>query len=130
VGARLAAQGRRRDRGPAGRGRQALGVDVPPYDGRAGLRHYLDECFAEESRPAVVWFAEPRVDGDLAAVEYWAQIYAGDQPTTISGCTLVRFDESGFVAEARDYSHVREGHPAPCSSTARRPDGPESYWLR
>jgi hypothetical protein len=84
-----------------------------PYHGRGGIRRYLDECFAEESRPAVVWFAEPRVDGDVAAVEYWAQTHAGDQPTTISGCTVVRFDESGLVAEARDYSHVMEGHHAP-----------------
>jgi ketosteroid isomerase-like protein len=84
-----------------------------PYHGRDGLRRYLDECFAEESRPAVVWFAEPRVDGDLAAVEYWAQTYAGDQPTTISGCTVVRFDDAGLVAEARDYSHVSDGHREP-----------------
>ena len=84
-----------------------------PYHGRDGLRRYLDECFSEESRPAVVRFGEPRVDGDLAAVEYWAQIYARDQPTTISGCTVVRFDDAGLVAEARDYSHVREGHHEP-----------------
>jgi uncharacterized protein (TIGR02246 family) len=84
-----------------------------PYRGRGGLRRYLDECFAEETRPAVVWFAEPRVDGDAAAVEYWAQTYAQDQPETISGCTVVRFDQAGLVAEARDYSHVKDGHHPP-----------------
>jgi ketosteroid isomerase-like protein len=84
-----------------------------PYHGRDGLRRYLDECFAEESRPAVVRFGEPQVDGDLATVEYWAQAYAGEEPTTISGCTVVRFDDAGLVAEARDYSHVTEGHHEP-----------------
>jgi ketosteroid isomerase-like protein len=80
-----------------------------PFRGRAGLRSYVAESFAEESRPAEVWFAEPQVDGDMAAVEYWAVIYIKDQPMTISGCTLLRFNEAGLVAGARDYSHVKEG---------------------
>jgi len=84
-----------------------------PFRGRAGLRSYLAEAFAEESRPAKVRFAEPQVDGNAAAVEYWAVIYVKDQPVTISGCTLLRFNEAGLVAEARDYSHVKEGHHAP-----------------
>lgn len=84
-----------------------------PYRGRAGLREYVAECFAEESRPTETWFAEPRVDGDTAAVEYWAVSYAEDGPTTISGCTVVRFTETGLVAEARDYSHVKEGRRTP-----------------
>ncbi|MCZ7436053.1 nuclear transport factor 2 family protein [Micromonospora sp. WMMC241] len=84
-----------------------------PYRGRAGLRDYLRESFDEESRPAEVWFGEPRVDGDTAAVEYWAVIYPNDKPLTVSGCTLLRFDHQGLVAEARDYSHVREGRSLP-----------------
>ncbi|MGQ5265130.1 nuclear transport factor 2 family protein [Micromonospora sp. ZYX-F-536] len=84
-----------------------------PYRGRSGLRAYLEECFAEETRPAEVWFAEPQVDGDAAAVEYWAVIHIKDHPVTISGCTVLRFDEAGLVAEARDYSHVKDGQHAP-----------------
>jgi ketosteroid isomerase-like protein len=83
-----------------------------PFRGQAGLRQYLGECFAEETRPAEVWFAEPQVDGNVAAVEYWAVIFIKDQPMTISGCTVLQFDESGLVAEARDYSHSREGRQA------------------
>ncbi|HTS97891.1 MAG TPA: nuclear transport factor 2 family protein [Streptosporangiaceae bacterium] len=86
-----------------------------PFRGRAGLRAYLEEAFAEETRPARVWFAEPQVDGDRAAVEYWAVIHVGDRPVTISGCTVLRFDPAGLVAEARDYSHVREGDQAPAA---------------
>ncbi|MBL7257579.1 nuclear transport factor 2 family protein [Paractinoplanes lichenicola] len=89
-----------------------------PYRGRDGLRSYLTECFDEETRPAEVWFAEPLVDGDTAAVEYWAITYPKGEPLTISGVTLLRFDTSGLVTQARDYSHVREGrfprsHPQP-----------------
>ena len=83
------------------------------YRGRAGLRVYLDECFAEETRPAQVRFGKPRVDGDTAAVEYWAVTYPGDRPVTISGCTVLRFDDDGLVAEARDYSHARDGDLPP-----------------
>lgn len=79
-----------------------------PYRGRDGLRAYVRECFDSETRPAEVWFGEPQVDGDRAAVEYWAVTYPQDQPLTITGCTLLRFDDAGLVAEARDYSHVRQ----------------------
>jgi hypothetical protein len=84
-----------------------------PFRGRAGLRDYLEECFAEETRPARVWFAEPQVDGDAAAVEYWAQVWIHGEPMTISGCTVVRFDKSGLVAESRDYSRTEPGSQEP-----------------
>lgn len=84
-----------------------------PYRGRAGLRRYLEECFSEETDPAETWFAEPHVDGDMAAVEYWAVIYVKGDPQTISGCTVLRLDETGLVVEARDYSHVKEGRHVP-----------------
>jgi hypothetical protein len=84
-----------------------------PYRGRVGLRAYLQECFDEETRPAEVWFGEPRVDDGTAAVEYWAVTYPHDRAMTISGCTLLRFDHDGLVTEARDYSHVKEGRFLP-----------------
>jgi hypothetical protein len=84
------------------------------FDGRAGLREYLAGCFADEvGGPAETWFAEPVVDDDSAAVEYWAVLHLADGPTTISGCTVVRFDDSGLVREARDYSHAKEGRELP-----------------
>jgi hypothetical protein len=83
------------------------------FDGRDGLREYVAGCFAEEVAPAETWFAEPWVDADSAAVEYWAVIRLADGPTTICGCTVVRFDESGLVTESRDYSHVRAGRFLP-----------------
>jgi ketosteroid isomerase-like protein len=82
------------------------------YDGHDGLRTYLREAFGDETAPAEVRFAEPHVDGDLATVEYWATVHI-DGPMTISGCTLVRFDETGLVSEARDYSHAQPGRHLP-----------------
>jgi ketosteroid isomerase-like protein len=79
------------------------------YEGREGLRRYVAQCFGEETEAAQVWFAEPVVDGSTAAVEYWAITYPGGNPLTISGCTVIRLDENGLVAQARDYSHVKEG---------------------
>jgi ketosteroid isomerase-like protein len=90
------------------------------YDGRDGLREYLEECFAEEVAPAETWFAEPWVDADTAGVEYWVTMHLADGPATICGCTVVRFDADGLVAEARDYSHVRPGR-VPFPATAARP---------
>lgn len=84
-----------------------------PCRGSDGLRRYVEECFADETTPARTRFAEPRVDGDTAAVEYWVVMGLRDGPHTVSGCTLVRFDAAGLVAEARDYSHVREGTHEP-----------------
>lgn len=91
-----------------------------PYRGRAGLRDYLAECFDEETAPAETWFAEPAADGDTAAVEYWAVITVAGGPQTISGCTVVRFDEDGLVAEARDYAHLKDGRHEPPENPAWR----------
>ncbi|MBW6435895.1 DUF3349 domain-containing protein [Actinoplanes hulinensis] len=83
------------------------------YMGRDGLRAYLAECFAEETRPAEVWFGEPVVTGDLASVEYWAVTYPGGEPLTISGCTVLLVGAHGLIAESRDYSHAQPGAVAP-----------------
>lgn len=81
-----------------------------PLRGRSGLRAYLEECFAAETKPAETWFSEPIVNGSSASVEYWVVMFIEDQPMTVSGCTVLSFDDSGLVTTARDYSHVKEGH--------------------
>ena len=83
------------------------------FEGRDGLREYVAGCFAEEVAPAETRFADPWVDGDCAAAEYWVVMHLADGPVTISGCTVLRFDEAGLVTEARDYSHLQEGRSEP-----------------
>ncbi|WP_433499077.1 nuclear transport factor 2 family protein [Sphaerimonospora sp. CA-214678] len=86
----------------------------PPHRGRPGLREYLEDVFASEVEPTRARFAPPLVNGDQAAAEYWALCHYEDGPLIISGCTLLRFDEEGLVAESRDYSFVVPGeHPFP-----------------
>jgi hypothetical protein len=55
-----------------------------------------EACFADELAPTETWFAEPQVDGNSVAVEYWAVLRRG-----------------GLVREARDYSHLRDGRELP-----------------
>lgn len=81
-----------------------------PLRGRAGLRSYLEECFAEETQPAEAWFDVPTVDGARASVEYWVIMCINGEPMTVSGCTVLTFDDRGLVKVARDYSHVLQEH--------------------
>jgi ketosteroid isomerase-like protein len=83
------------------------------YQGRDGLREYVAGCFAAEVAPAETRFADPWVDADSAAAEYWVVMHLADGPVTISGCTVLRFDADGLVTEARDYSHLQEGRHEP-----------------
>ncbi|AWS46950.1 nuclear transport factor 2 family protein [Streptosporangium sp. 'caverna'] len=81
-----------------------------PHRGRDGLRKYLRDAFASEVEPTRARFAEPVVEGDQAAVEYWALSRYESGPLTISGCTMLRFNPDGLVSESRDYSFVESGH--------------------
>ncbi len=78
-------------------------------DARAYMRRVVPEAEAPE-----VWFGSPFEDGDRAAVEYWALLVDPDgKESTIAGCHLMRFQEDGVVAEARDYWHLEPGHRPP-----------------
>jgi ketosteroid isomerase-like protein len=94
---------------------------------------YADDCvfqsapFREPERPidytrrvfpeatAVdVHFGEPVEEGDRAAVEWWATLLLPDgEEQTLAGCSLLRFDDEGLVAEARDYWHLEPGSRRP-----------------
>ena len=63
---------------------------------------YATWAFAEQA-DVEFRYGEPVVDGDRAAVEYWAVITStsGDDET-LAGVSLLRFDEDGRVVEHRD----------------------------
>ena len=65
-------------------------------------RDYALRAFAEEDESDCL-FAEPVVDGDRAAVEWWAAIRSRGSEYTLAGDTLLRFDEAGLVLEHTDY---------------------------
>ncbi len=65
-------------------------------------RDYVVWAFAEQAS-AECRFGEPLVDGDRAAVDWWAVMteLAGTDET-IAGTSLLRFDADGLVVEQRD----------------------------
>ena len=53
------------------------------------------------------------MDGDRAAVEWWATVVSADGEQTLAGCSLLRFDPDGRVVEEHDYWNAADGHVQP-----------------
>jgi ketosteroid isomerase-like protein len=73
-----------------------------PEMGLAGVRRYLGENFGVEE-DLECRFGEPVVDGDRAAVEWWASWLENGEPLTLAGSTFLRFNQDGLVVDHRDY---------------------------
>jgi hypothetical protein len=74
---------------------------------------YVAQAFTEE-KLVRCWFGEPIVQGNRAAVEYWAILRSPDgSDITIAGHSHLRFDDEGLVAEHRDYWSQRDGAVEP-----------------
>jgi SnoaL-like domain len=64
---------------------------------------YAAWAFAEEES-AEVWFAEPVVEDDRAAVAWWGISHLVDgHDTTLAGVSMLRFGSDGLVVDQRDY---------------------------
>jgi len=73
-----------------------------PFRERQGPSAYVAWAFGEQSA-AECRFGEPIVDGDRAAVDWWAAITSRDGSVqTVAGTSLLRFDADGRVIEQRD----------------------------
>lgn len=73
-----------------------------------------------EARAEDVRFGEPVEEGDRAAVEWWATlVLPGGEEQALAGCSVLRFDEQGLVAEARDYWHLEAGRRQPSPGWGR-----------
>jgi len=79
-----------------------------PYRGRDGVRDYVSHAFAEEREPRV-WAGAPIVSGDRAAIEWWAVVIENDQPTTLAGVSVLRFDADGLVTRQEDAWNQGDG---------------------
>lgn len=73
-----------------------------PDRGLSGVGSYLARNFAVESEIECS-FDEPIVDGDRAAVQWWASWVEEGKPVTLAGVTVLRFDSQGLVTDHRDY---------------------------
>lgn len=80
-----------------------------PFRESEDARAYVERVLAEEEAEPEVWFGDPIVDGDRAAVEYWAVVRAEGREQTLAGTTLLRFDAEGLVVEHRDYWALADG---------------------
>ena len=74
---------------------------------------YARRVYAE-ARAENVHFGEPVEEGDRATVEWWATLVSNDgEEQVIAGCSMLRFDDEGLVAESRDYWHMEPGRREP-----------------
>ena len=71
------------------------------YLRRAGVREYVGQAFGEEDAVRV-WVGSPIVDGDRAAIEWWATLKENGVERTLAGTSVLRFDDGGLVLEQRD----------------------------
>jgi hypothetical protein len=64
---------------------------------------YAAWAFSEEES-AEVWFAEPLVEGERAAVAWWGISHLVDgRDTTLAGVSMLEFGGDGLVVRQRDY---------------------------
>ena len=81
-----------------------------PFRDREAPHDYVTWAFAEQ-QSAVCRFGEPIVEGDRAAVDWWAVMTAPDgTEETIAGTSLLRFRDDGRVLEQRDVWALEPGH--------------------
>jgi hypothetical protein len=81
-----------------------------PFRARQGPAEYVAWAFEDQSS-AECRFGEPLVDGDRAAVEWWAVVGSTDASSqSLAGTSVLRFDGDGLVTEQRDAWGEAEGH--------------------
>jgi len=79
-----------------------------PAIGHDGLRANVQKSFDEED-DIRAWFAEPVVDGDRAAVAWWATLVELGKEISLAGTSLIRFDADGLVRSQWDSWNQADG---------------------
>jgi ketosteroid isomerase-like protein len=80
-----------------------------PFRDRQAPRDYVVWAFADQAE-AECRFGEPVVEGDRAAVDWWAVMTSKDGSVeSIAGTSLLRFDAGGLVVEQRDVWTIEPG---------------------
>jgi hypothetical protein len=77
-----------------------------------GALAYTRREFANE-RDIRCLFDEPIVEGDRAAIAWWASWVEGAEPVTLAGVTILRFDARGLVVDHVDLWNAEEGRHEP-----------------
>ena len=74
---------------------------------------YARWALAEEEGEPDVWMGEPIVEGDRAAIEWWAVVSENGKEVSLAGTSIVRFGEDGRAVEQTDYWGTTEGRANP-----------------
>jgi hypothetical protein len=72
-----------------------------PFRDPEDVLEYTHKSFEEEEN-VHPHFGKPVVDGDRAAVEYWAAMREDGFDLTLAGCIVMRFAPDGRCSELRD----------------------------
>jgi ketosteroid isomerase-like protein len=84
--------------------------------GGAAAVEYARRVFAAETL-VELWFGEPLVDGDRAAVEYWAvSLDADGAEISLAGCGVLRFGPDGRCVDDIEYWCEQPGRHRPPSA--------------
>ena len=80
-----------------------------PFRNRQAPCDYVAWAFADQAE-AECRFGEPLVEGDRAAVDWWAVMTSKDgSEESIAGASLIRFGPDGLVVEQRDVWAIEPG---------------------
>jgi SnoaL-like domain len=83
-----------------------------PFREQGDVRSYVDWAFSDEER-ADVWFGDPVVSGDRAAVPWWAVSASSSGEESLAGVSMLRFGADGLVTEQLDYWNMEPGRHEP-----------------
>jgi len=94
-----------------------------PFRAPGNPLDYARWALAEEEGEPEVWMGDPIIDGDRAAIEWWAVVIENGKQVSLAGTSLLRFDADGHVIEQSDYWGTTEGRAEPWSGWGRRQTG-------
>lgn len=83
-----------------------------PNRGRDQGRGYVQQAFDEEAEVRA-WCGTPIVDGDRAAVQWWATMLENGVEVTLAGISILRFDADGLVIDQWDAWNQADGRISP-----------------
>jgi hypothetical protein len=74
---------------------------------------YARGVFADEGMELDLWWGDPIVDGDRAAVEWWAVLTESGELVTLAGTSILTFGANGLVVDQHDYWASSPGRVEP-----------------
>jgi hypothetical protein len=80
---------------------------------------YARWAFAEGGEDLELWWGEPLVADNRAAVEWWASLTDSGELVTLAGTSWLTFGNDGRVTEQHDYWTITPGRAAPWEGWGR-----------